>query len=124
MMFGSYEYCVNIIQANSFQKACKILGTEEKIRGYNYDPKKDPDYITYSIYNLKNSNRRIGIQEIKEHFKNNSYEKLVKDCDERCLKKSITGKSYITTTYEGWYDWIEAEINVPEGYYFSDGHQG
>ena len=134
MMDGSYCYTMHIIQANTFEEACAILLTKEdaQIRDYaGYDPKNDADY------GYVDHERQQDISGEEEHRilvtnryseDNGGFTKWAKNNYERALylcasTTSISGNKYLRCRHT-WFDWIEIECNVPEGFAFCDGHNG
>lgn len=142
-MFGEYSYSIIILQKDSFEEACKTLlcpdrqnsdGSVEinrKIREWNYSPFNDIDKFNYlnDHGERKFPNGRNYNLHKKEERENHpiflkSYLELIDLDNINNIQKGVSGATFISTNERGWYDWIEADINVPVGYYYCDGHDG
>lgn len=131
-MFGCYSYTVIIVEGNSIEEAilkCSDLNNCF-IKGYNYDPKNDIHKFHY-LNDCGNKKKYPNGQprDYKNDIETNklfdkTYEELISLCVDYGPMKGISGELFLETNKEGWFDWIELYGNLPNGYEFSDGHDG
>lgn len=99
-MFGEFSACTIIVQGENLEEAVAKID-KEKVRTSN---------ALYDEFLIKNFNYFPKIDRTNSQWPE--------------IETGVSGEEFIETSIDGWYDWMQFQANLPDGYEFYYSHSG